>query len=282
MLDFSILYFVFVFILGLLVGSFLNVCVYRYNTGLSIFSGRSKCFICSKELSFFELIPIFSFLFQRGKCRGCHARISIQYPIVEIMTAIFFTLVLYRQYIVSPLYSALPNGDLYLLILFLFYLVIMSILIVVGVYDFKHKIIPDGLIYSFILLGILKLFVFVIMFGYNSVFLYDLLAPFILSGFFLSLYLVSKGRWIGFGDVKLAFGIGAILGFISGASAIVLGFWTGALIYLLIMIMDKIFFKKNSLKLNSEVPFAPFLIAGFVISFIVRVDVLNISKLLNL
>jgi prepilin signal peptidase PulO-like enzyme (type II secretory pathway) len=268
-----------IFVLGLLIGSFLNVVIYRYNSSLPIIFGRSKCFSCGKELGFWEMIPVLSFLLQRGKCKGCESKISKQYIFVELLTAIVLTFVFYRQYTLAPLYLSIPNGLFYLSILSIFYFIVYCILIVIALYDLKHKIIPDGLVYFFSITCFLKLLYFIFNFGsFSGVDMYDFLAPFVLFGFFGLLWLVSRGQWIGFGDVKLSFGIGAMLGFISGVSAIILGFWLGALYVVLLFLLNKISPDRfGSIYRGMEIPFAPFLILGIFIAFIFKIDVLNIS-----
>jgi leader peptidase (prepilin peptidase)/N-methyltransferase len=272
-----------VFLFGLLVGSFLNVCIYRYNTGLSIYTGRSKCFICGKELRWFELIPVFSFLAQKGKCRKCFARISWQYPLVEILTAVLFLIVFFRQYYLYPKIILLDNGLYYLVGLFFFYIVIMSILVVLTVYDLKHKIIPDGLVYTFIFLSTFKLLFFIfIVTGEPTLYLKDLLSPFILFSFFWILWFISKGSWVGFADAKMAFGMGAMLGLVAGVSSVMIGFWVGALFSIFILLFSKFSSGRFNKMINmkTEIPFAPFLLIGLIIVFLTRVDVLSLSNLL--
>lgn len=247
-----------IFVFGTIIGSFLNVVVLRYNTGLSIVTGRSRCFSCGKDLNWYELIPLFSFLFLRGKCSSCKSKISYQYFIVELLTGIIFA----GLFLKFGLTILLP-----------IYLVIASLLIVMSVYDFKHKIIPDGMVFVFILLSI---FVFFYTHTFNSIFTYplslDLLAGPILFSFFAFFWLISLGKWMGFGDAKLAIGVGFLLGFSGGVYSIMLAFWIGAGFSLLIMFLQKIKmaclrrqagFSKLSLK--SEIPFAPFIILSVFI-----------------
>lgn len=104
-----LIYGIFFFLFGLIIGSFLNVVIYRYNTGRSV-QGRSGCLSCGKTLSAVELIPLFSFIFQKGKCHGCGSKISWQYPLVEFSTGIAFTLIAFKYFdllFISPIYFAL-------------------------------------------------------------------------------------------------------------------------------------------------------------------------------
>lgn len=241
-----------IFLFGLFIGSFLNVVIIRLNTGKRFVRGRSMCMRCGKELAWFELLPVLSFLVLRGKCRTCKKDISFQYPIVELITALVFTLL----YIKLPLangFSALSW------IGFGYALVVSSLLMVIAVYDLRHKIIPDSVVYPFILLSLAPL-------AYHA--LTDpsfLLLPAIASGamvalpFFL-LWFFSRGAWMGFGDVKLALGIGWLLGVSGGFAAVLLSFWIGGVFGLFLIGLNRTY------TIKSQVPFAPFLIAGACIA----------------
>lgn len=240
-----------IFIFGTIIGSFLNVVALRYNTGLSIIKGRSKCFSCGNNLSWYELIPLFSFLFLGGKCSSCKSKISYQYFIVELMTGILFV-GLFLKFGLSPI---LP-----------LYLSIASILVVMAIYDFKHKIIPDVMVFIFILLSIIA---FICNHQIIDIFSYswfmDLFVGLILFSFFAFFWLISSGKWMGFGDAKLAIGIGFLLGFSGGIYAILLSFWIGAAYSLFIIFLQKIKLSNLNLSLKSEVPFAPFMILAVFI-----------------
>lgn len=272
-------------IIGALIGSFLNVVIYRYNTGLSISTGRSQCFVCGKKLLWYELIPLLSFLFQKGRCRVCHTKISWQYPLVELVTALLFFAVAYRQVALYEVFSLYPNGFLWSILLALYYFTIISIMVVIAVYDMRHKIIPDGLVYSFILLAIAKLLVFTYLFAWplDTLGILNLVAPLLLAFPFAFLWFISRGLWIGFGDAKLALGIGALLGLAHGLSAIMIAFWIGAAYGILLMIWSKLSPTRLDAHIGpaSEIPFAPFLILGVCIVLFTQIDVLGIMKFFN-
>ena len=272
-----------VFIIGLLIGSFLNVVIYRYNTGLSFAKGRSQCFVCGKKLEWYELIPVLSFLVQKGRCSSCQTKISLQYPLVELLTGILFVCVAIRQMSLFSIFSLYEHGVTYSLLLALYYFIIVSLLVVIGVYDVRHKIIPDGIVYAFIGLALGKLFLFTYLFGLplTLVGTFDLLAPLLLSLPFAFLWFVSKGMWIGFGDAKLVFGIGALLGFSLGLSAVMSAFWIGALFSLIMLLFQKIYSMSTHINLKSEIPFAPFLILGTLFAWFTHIDVLGLTALLN-
>jgi prepilin signal peptidase PulO-like enzyme (type II secretory pathway) len=276
----DLLLFISIFILGTLIGSFINVVGLRYNSGLSISSGRSKCFSCDTPIKWYDLIPVFSYFFLLGRCRNCKSKISLQYPIIELVTGLVFVGIIVRQVSLWPLYSGFNYGLLYSVLFSLYYFVIFSILFVITIYDFRHKIIPNFFVYLFIFLSFCKLFLFIWVkypdLGTQD--LFDILSPFILFSFFASLWLFSSGRWIGFGDAKLVLGIGALLGFTYGVGAVVLGFWIGALWSIFLLFNSKFLNKEKNINLQSELPFAPFLILGTVIVFLYRIDVMNLSS----
>ncbi len=251
--------YVFVFIFGTIIGSFLNVLVLRTHTGKTL-SGRSACFSCGSTLSTIELFPILSFLFQKGRCRSCESRISFQYPFVEFLLGITF-LGLWFMFSPSPL-THLFNSILYALVFFY--------LIAIAVYDFRHGIIPNRFVYP--LLGIASLVTF--LFPQNAYFIEGIAAGSFFFLCFFALWFFSKGKLLGLGDAKLVSVFGLILGFPLGLSAIVLSFWIAAL-YALFLFSKKYMpafistlnSKHPRITMKTEVPFAPFLISGFYIVF---------------
>lgn len=262
-------FFVFIFfIFGTIIGSFLNVVALRYNTGFSIVTGRSKCFSCSKKLFWYELIPVFSFLFLGGKCSVCKSKISKQYIIVELITGLIFSLI----FIKFGFSAYLPA-----------YFTISSILIVMSVYDYLHKIIPDGMVFSF---DILALIFLVWKFNFSglllSPFLLDFFSGLILFAFFAFFWLVSSGRWMGFGDAKLAIGVGWFLGLIGGISAILFAFWIGAIFSLVIMALQKLNLSNKRLTIKSEIPFAPFIILGLFLELFTNLGTQYLFNFLNI
>ncbi len=237
----------FVFLFGLCIGSFLNCVIYRLEKGESFAAGRSYCPACKHQLQWLDLVPLASFLFLQGKCRYCAKPISWQYPLVEITTGFLFLLIFYIKFPFSGQIGILPILNL----VFLFY--IASSLLVIFVYDVKYYLIPDKVLFPAIGLAFIYR-VFENMADWQAL-LYYMLAAVIASGFFLTFYLVSKGEWMGFGDVKLAILLGLVLGFPGILTGLFLSFFFGAIIGLAL-----IFFHKKGLK--SQLPFAPFLIGG--------------------
>ncbi|MEK7552303.1 MAG: prepilin peptidase [Patescibacteria group bacterium] len=278
-------FYISIFILGTLIGSFLNVLVLRYNTGQSIVNDRSRCFSCGKTLKWFELIPVLSFVFQGGRCSNCHTKISRQYILVEIMTGLVFVAIFWKIFSLTPDFLSLFYTLIFELI---FYLIIFSILIAISVYDYKHKIIPEALVYTFI--GLSFLFALYVFFG-QGIYGNLIAGPLLALPFFL-LWLISRGAWMGFGDVKLSFGIGFLLGLPSGIYALILAFWIGGGVGFVLLGLSAI--SKNSVNngrllilgkrftIKSEIPFGPFLILGTLLAFLFEWDFLHLKIILDL
>ncbi len=265
----QIIYF-FVFIFGLLIGSFLNVVIFRYDTGSSVAKGRSKCFTCDKMLHWYELLPLASFLFQAGRCRGCGSKISWQYPLVELATGFAFVL----AYAKAPLEVLSPTG----FIIFLLLAKLLSFYVVIAVYDLKHKIIPDLFSYSAALISLV--FIGISYLSIGTVDFSQVIAGPLLFLFFFFFWFISKGKWMGLGDGKLALSVGWLLGLSQGIAAILLSFWIGAIVAILIMLFQKLVSQKGSLGMKSEIPFGPFILVGFLIVFIWGIDMQSIFSIL--
>lgn len=253
-----------VFLLGLAVGSFLNVLVLRFKT--SSIAGRSFCFSCGRGLRWYELVPVLSFAMQGGRCRTCRAKISWQYPLVELLTGAIFVFVFYAA-------ASLTE--------FLFAAVFFSILIFAAVYDALHKIIPEEAVYSAAVLS--ALFLLYKYYAVGGISWIDASAGVILGLPLAALTYFSGGRLMGLGDAKLMFPIGTFLGISAGASALILSFWLGAFVSLILIGVRQIRplnSGKKPLTMKSEVPFAPFLVAGGFIAFIFDLDIAHLASFL--
>jgi len=250
----------YIFLLGLAVGSFLNVVVFRYHTGRGL-SGRSFCGSCGRKLTWIDLVPVLSFLFLRGRCRTCRARVSWQYPFVELFTGLVFLLT-FKVFLDSFL-------GIERWVVLLAHLVSWPLLIVMLVYDFRHKIIPDAFVYGFAFVALAYRLALSFLAGFNAPVWADIAAgPILFLPFFL-LWFLSRGKWMGFGDAKLALGIGWFLGLGGGISAVILGFWVGAVVGVLLMAIHRLRAGHSGLTMKSEIPFGPFLVAGvFAVSFL--------------
>jgi len=250
--------YIFIFIFGTVIGSFLNVVLMRYGTGESVVFSGSRCFSCGKRLSWTELIPIFSFLIQKGRCRNCKSKISWQYPIVEIITGILFLLIFNFQFLIFK------QINLSFFLSTSYFLTIASLLIVISVYDIRHQIIPNKLVYLFDFLS------------FSYWFLMDRsVAGFLAGGFFFAffflLWFASRGRWMGLGDAKIALGCGWLLGLVKGVIGLLIAFWSGALIGIFLLL-----FLPKTFKLKSRIPFGPFLAWGAIIALLFGSNILQI------
>lgn len=226
----------FLFLVGICVGSFLNVIIDRLPREETIFVGRSHCDFCKHTLDWFDMFPIFSFVLLKGKCRYCHKFIGWKYPLVELTSGILFAVL---PFLISPF--NLP--------LFLVILGICSCFIIIFYTDLFSGIIPDSMIVVLFILAILRI-----------VLLQQSLPLVFLTGcisgiFFLLLHLITRGRGMGLGDVKYAFVMGLLLGFPIIIIGLYVAFLTGTALALILVLG-----KKKSFA--SSIPFGPFLIIG--------------------
>lgn len=221
---------------GLFFGSFINVLIDRLPQGKDVIAGRSVCDYCGKTLRWYELIPVISFLLQGAKCRRCHKNLSWQYPAVEVTTALIFFLIGQRVM------------DIHLLVPLL---IVAGVFIVVMGADFKYQIIPDSMVVA---LTIGSVWLTVATSGV-SVLPAHAFAGFGAFLFFFLLWFGTKGKGMGFGDVKLAFPLGLLLGFPSIVFAVYVAFLTGATVGIILLV------SKNK-TLKSRIAFGPFLIIG--------------------
>lgn len=246
---FGILFFLF----GTIIGSFLNVVILRMGTGRG-FGGRSSCGSCRRTLSWYELVPLVSFFVQAGRCRNCKVRLSWQYPAVEMFAGVL-SLGVYVTF--AHMLFATP---------FLFFIwyagmfALWSVLLVIAVYDMRHTIIPDVLLLAALAVTVVLLTVQY----YPHVWATILYA---VSGIILALpfgliFFFSRGKYIGFGDVKLTALIGMMLGLWSGVTAVMLGIYLGAICSIALLL-----FKGKKYTLKTEIPFGPFLILGTALVF---------------
>lgn len=261
------------FVLGTIIGSFLNVVLYRLHTGKSL-GGRSHCMTCGKVLSWYELLPVVSYLFQGGACRGCAAYIPPRYLVVELLTGFSFLLVFH-----------LFSGNLILLVLYLF---LASLLILIVVYDIRHTIIPDELTLA---VGVAALVFILHEWKVSPEYAAPVSRLFSGAGaalFFYGLWHVSSGRWIGLGDAKLALPLGIMVGAGGVFSMVVLSFWIGAGVSLVLLGIQRVLARgKTRLRflgaprtMKSEVPFAPFLVLGFLAVQFFHANIFDITYLL--
>ncbi len=253
------------FLLGVIIGSFLNVFLLRGGTG-KWKKGRSVCFSCGKEIRKRDMFPILSYFLLRGRCFFCKSKISFQYPLVEFLNGFLFVLTFvffFKNDWLSFLNVVLLSG-------------IVSMFLTIIFYDIKHKIIPDGPETILFFLAILK--VSLDFFGDRDIhnLIFSLSAGFLSAIPFFCLWFFSKGKWLGFGDVKLVIPLGWIVGFNLVFPSIIFSYWLGGAFVIVFFFIGRfaprllLFFglKNYRLTRKTELPFAPFLIAGFFINLL--------------
>lgn len=250
------IYYFFIFLVGISIGSFLNVVIYRVPNNLSVVKGRSFCPKCKKMIKWYENIPVLSYIFLKGRCSNCKEKISFRYTLVELITGIAYILI----------YIFYPN----FCIEFFLNLLFITLLIPIIFIDYEHKLIFDRFNISILLLGIICLFftknlvndidfkerIFGALFGGGFLFLVGTIGSKIL-----------KKEALGLGDVKLLFACGFYLGF----KLIFLALMLGCFILLITQAIKTIL----KIKREEEIPFGPFLCYGMFISLLFGNELIN-------
>jgi prepilin signal peptidase PulO-like enzyme (type II secretory pathway) len=254
---------VIILIFGLVIGSFLNVVINRLNLHQNLISPGSHCPNCKHNLNFWDLIPVFSFIFLRGKCRYCQKKISWQYPLVELTTAISFLLLFFK-------FVDINNINLDFLVILeqlLIYFFFTSILIIIFVYDLKHYLIPNKIIYPALIITLILQIIPISQ--YPNIPISNLIIGSLIPGiFFLLLVLVSKEKWMGAGDVKLGFLCGLMIGYPNIFVALFISFVLGAIIGIILIIS-----KKKDLK--DKMPYGTLLTFATFISILFGTQIIN-------
>lgn len=209
-----IILYISIFLFGIVIGSFLNVCIFRIPQKESIVLPHSHCMSCGYQLCWYDLVPLFSFLFLRGRCRKCHTKLSLQYPLVEGLNGALYIIVF------------LANGWNLISVL---YCLLTSALIVLSVIDFRTMEIPNGINVFIFLLGVAATVLD------RADWRNHVIGMVAVSGFLLFIYLITAGRGIGGGDVKLMAGAGLLLGWKAAILAFFLGCILGSVIHVIRM-----------------------------------------------
>lgn len=248
----------FIFIFGICIGSFLNVLIDRLPENESPFHGRSHCDHCRKVLQAKDLIPLLSFVLLSGKCRYCHKKLSWQYPAIELLVGLMFVGLFWwfmHGFLASEAVYFMPaNFTPQTFLNFLSLVAVFSSLLVIFMTDMKTQIIPDEIT---VLLGVSA---FLYRLANNTFGMQHIIAAFLASGVFYAIYLVTKKRGLGFGDVKLVAAMGILLGGVGTIIALYAAFLTGAVVSLILVLVAH----KTG---KTQIAFAPFLIFGTVVSF---------------
>ncbi|MBI3385728.1 prepilin peptidase [Candidatus Gottesmanbacteria bacterium] len=237
------------FVLGLAIGSFANVLIDRLPRGETIW-GRSHCEHCSHKLVWYELIPLVSWTVQMGRCRACQEPVSVQYPIIELGTAVGFVTL---SILVGSHGLLLTSA-----------LVLFSAFLVIFVADLKYQIIPDSMLIA-LAIGVALLWATPLRAG-TTPFPY-LATGLIACAFFYIIWRVSGGKAMGFGDVKLSFVLGLLLGFPRTIVALYIAFLTGAIVGVILILV-------HTARLKSKIAFGPFLIFGTGVALMFGNDIM--------
>ncbi|MHB8914150.1 MAG: prepilin peptidase [Minisyncoccota bacterium] len=231
------------FVLGAIVASFIGVLVVRLNTGQSFLTGRSHCDACDKPLAASALVPVVSYVVSRGRAQCCGARISLAAPLTEILLGGLFAL----AYLALGLVSALP-----------FMLLSLSLLLALVLYDLMHQILPATLLWLFVAASATASYLAAPSLGDFSE---TLLVAFVIALSLAAIHFFSRGRAMGLADAPLAFGL-ALLAGPSAFPGFIFSFWIGAAVGIVLLLR-----RPRGSRMGVEVPFAPFLAAGFLLAY---------------
>ncbi len=253
-------------ILGAILGSFLHVVSLRLRTGVSFIKGSSRCLSCGTKLSWYELIPLFSWILQKGRCRHCSSPIPKEVFFAELLTSFLFFFISGRYLFIEKIRQNFSFQSYFLVtLLFLF---LSSVFIIIFFYDLRHKIIPDELFYIALFVSLFAFFFFSFdkygvyqYVGFHFSFL-DFLRIFLIPLFFFFIWFFSKGKYIGFGDIKFMVLISLLFPFSYALSTIFLSFWiaTFVVFFAFFLRLDYFAARKRKSIMKEEIPFAPFLI----------------------
>ncbi len=254
-----------IFTLGLIIGSFLNCLIWRLHTGETIL-GRSYCPKCQQQIAWYDNIPVLSYIFLLGKCRHCKKHISIQYPVVEFVVGLLFVL----AFVIELRQFQFFNFQFFNLFILLFRdWFVIFVMTIVFVYDLRWYLILDKIMIP----------AMIIIFGLNIYLAYldgevfnnlwnFLISGIIGGGFFLLQFLVSRGQWIGGGDIRLGFFMGLVLGWPIILLALMLAYISGAIIGVFLLIWGK-------KKMSSQIPFGVFLSTATLVSLFWGQSIIN-------
>ncbi len=253
--------FILIFI-GFCCGSFINAFVWRWHEHKNWVKDRSECVHCHHKLGVLDLIPVISWITLRGRCRYCGKSISAQYPIVELVTALLF--------IISYIYWPYRFSGVYI-VEFMLWLIILLGLIILALYDLKWMLLPNKIVAAFSVPAMFLALLSIVFSSSNHLSMVLEYTGGILvgGGVFYVIYVLSKGKMIGGGDVKLGFLLGLIAGTIAKSFLMIfLAALIGSVVAIFLMIMSKA-------NRKSKIPFGPFLIAGLFMVQLFGVGILN-------
>ncbi len=243
----------FIFLIGLSIGSFLSVVIFRLDKKRGLLTGRSECPKCLRQLKWYDLFPVASYISLAGKCRYCKNKISPVYPLTELTTAFCLSL-----FYLSPK-QGLGAMDIYYSLIIVFFVALIF-------FDYLYFLIPDKIIIPLIIISILFNYFF-----RQPEFITLLLSSLTLGGIFAIIHLASRGEWMGFGDVKLMFLIGLVLGYPLGLVSMISSVWIAALVGIGLMISGRADRK-------TALPFGSFLAGVSILIIIFQNEVQKITN----
>lgn len=239
----SVLSFTVFFALGAIIASFVGVLVVRINTGQGFISGRSRCDACNEMLKPLALIPIISYFICGGKARCCGAFLSLYAPITEILLGCLFALSYLKLGITSALF---------------FMFLSLAMLLAIVLYDLAHQILPSIFLAIFVISSAITGFLLA---PSSSTFLNNLFVAFLIALSLALIHFLSRGRAMGFADTPFVFGLALLVGPLA-LSGFIFSFWIGAIVGIIILAR-----RPSGSRMGVEVPFAPFLAAGFLLAY---------------
>ncbi len=255
------MFYVLSFLFGASIGSFVLVIATRLNVA-PILKSRSKCLSCGEALRVYDLIPFFSYIFLRGKCRYCSSPFGFTSLSIEIVYGVLYV-ALYHFFLLGE------HSQIGIVFWLLYYSLLFIVMGVIALYDLKHTYLPVPYLLGYCVLTLGMLSIRYMQNGTG----FTLLAPVVVALPFMLLWLVSRGKWLGFGDVILFLGVGAFFGIEQGFAVLLLSVWMGALVG----VVEYFVYQKN-LK-SRALPFVPFIIISFIIVLFTDIDIFSIASL---
>jgi prepilin signal peptidase PulO-like enzyme (type II secretory pathway) len=252
------------FMFGASLGSFANVFADRYRVK-KISNSRSKCLHCSKILKWYHMIPVFSYLYYRGRCGYCNTRLTPTYFFSEIFLG---SLILFLPNVIGMYTDYFAHQVFMFVILSVVFCMSLSIII----YDIRHKIVPEVCVAIIFLLGIILTLSRIVFDGFN---IYDALSGVIVALPFAVLHFASRGRLVGMGDVVTYMALGFVFGLPIALTGFFYSVWLGAFVSLILILIYR---KEYNMK--TELPFTPFIILGMFLAFYSKADIFNLYAML--
>ncbi len=247
---------------GASIGSFVQVVATRLHVA-PIMRSRSKCLSCGEALRIPDLVPVFSYLFLKGRCRYCKSIFGMSALVVEIMFGLAFL----------ALYHYILSIQVTLLLSFawlVYYTLLFGTLGVIALYDKAHTYIPMSFLFFY---GLLSIVMMILRYIHEPTWIV-LLGPVVVTLPFLVIWLVTRGRGLGFGDVLLFLGVGAFFGVNQGIAVLLISIWLGALFGVYVK-----YFGSGKGKSGIAIPFVPFIVIAFILVLFTDIDIFSIASL---